>query len=198
MLDALGPSYSGQQASSDGASAGLPRPDRPPQRVGPRRRPQHRVPGGRRPRDRDERPRLGLQRRARARDDHRPADRRDAAPVRPHGRRPAGGVRRAPPRRHLRRRRPGRARLPRGERPAARTGGSTSATGSGCATTRRRSSTSATTPWSSPGWCSRSSPASTTDEIGGFRHSDTVVVTPDGIEILTSYPRDIESLTIPT
>jgi Xaa-Pro dipeptidase len=34
-------------------------------------------------------------------------------------------------------------------------------------------------------------------EIGGFRHSDTVVVTPDGIDILTSYPKDIESLTIP-
>ena len=33
-------------------------------------------------------------------------------------------------------------------------------------------------------------------EIGGFRHSDTVVVTPDGIDILTDYPRDIESLTI--
>ena len=33
-------------------------------------------------------------------------------------------------------------------------------------------------------------------EVGGFRHSDTVVVTPDGIDILTSYPRDIESLTI--
>jgi Xaa-Pro dipeptidase len=35
------------------------------------------------------------------------------------------------------------------------------------------------------------------DTIGGFRHSDTVVVTPDGIDILTEYPRDIESLTIP-
>jgi Xaa-Pro dipeptidase len=34
-------------------------------------------------------------------------------------------------------------------------------------------------------------------EIGGFRHSDTVAVTPDGIDILTSYPSDIESLTIP-
>jgi Xaa-Pro dipeptidase len=33
-------------------------------------------------------------------------------------------------------------------------------------------------------------------EIGGFRHSDTVVVTDDGIEILTDYPSDIESLTI--
>jgi Xaa-Pro aminopeptidase len=35
------------------------------------------------------------------------------------------------------------------------------------------------------------------DELGGFRHSDTVVVTPDGIEVLTDYPSDIESLTIP-
>jgi Xaa-Pro dipeptidase len=32
--------------------------------------------------------------------------------------------------------------------------------------------------------------------LGGFRHSDTVVVTADGIEILTDYPSDIESLTI--
>jgi Xaa-Pro aminopeptidase len=34
-------------------------------------------------------------------------------------------------------------------------------------------------------------------EIGGFRHSDTVVVTPEGIEILTDYPSDLESLVIP-
>jgi len=33
--------------------------------------------------------------------------------------------------------------------------------------------------------------------VGGFRHSDTVVVTEDGMEILTDYPRDLESLTIP-
>ena len=33
--------------------------------------------------------------------------------------------------------------------------------------------------------------------IGGFRHSDTVVVRDDGIEMLTYYPRDIESLVIP-
>ena len=32
--------------------------------------------------------------------------------------------------------------------------------------------------------------------LGGFRHSDTVVVTTDGIEILTDYPRDLASLTI--
>jgi len=35
-------------------------------------------------------------------------------------------------------------------------------------------------------------------ELGGFRHSDTVVITENGIEILTYYPRDLESLTIPT
>ncbi len=34
-------------------------------------------------------------------------------------------------------------------------------------------------------------------EIGGFRHSDTVVVTEDGMDVLTDYPSDIESLTIP-
>ncbi|HLU10794.1 MAG TPA: Xaa-Pro peptidase family protein, partial [Oceanobacillus sp.] len=33
--------------------------------------------------------------------------------------------------------------------------------------------------------------------LGGFRHSDTVVVTEDGIEIITFYPRDLESLTLP-
>ena len=34
-------------------------------------------------------------------------------------------------------------------------------------------------------------------KVGGFRHSDTVVVTDDGIKILTDYPRDLESLTLP-
>jgi Xaa-Pro dipeptidase len=33
--------------------------------------------------------------------------------------------------------------------------------------------------------------------LGGFRHSDTVVITADGIEILTYYPRDWQSLVIP-
>jgi len=32
---------------------------------------------------------------------------------------------------------------------------------------------------------------------GGFRHSDTVVVTDEGIEIMTYYPRDLDSLIIP-
>jgi Xaa-Pro aminopeptidase len=33
-------------------------------------------------------------------------------------------------------------------------------------------------------------------QVGGFRHSDTVLVTPDGIDILTYYPKDLESLVI--
>jgi len=32
--------------------------------------------------------------------------------------------------------------------------------------------------------------------FAGFRHSDTIVVTDDGIEMLTSYPRDLAGLTI--
>ena len=32
--------------------------------------------------------------------------------------------------------------------------------------------------------------------LGGFRHSDTFVVTEDGIDVLTKYPRDLESLII--
>src|SRR5699024_9245704 len=31
-------------------------------------------------------------------------------------------------------------------------------------------------------------------ELGGFRHSDTIVITEDGAEYLTYYPRDLESL----
>jgi Xaa-Pro aminopeptidase len=33
-------------------------------------------------------------------------------------------------------------------------------------------------------------------EVGGFRHSDTVLITDEGMEILTYYPRDLENLTI--
>jgi Xaa-Pro dipeptidase len=33
--------------------------------------------------------------------------------------------------------------------------------------------------------------------LGGFRHSDTVAVTTEGIELLTYYPRDLDSLTLP-
>ena len=34
-------------------------------------------------------------------------------------------------------------------------------------------------------------------KLGGFRHSDTVVITADGLERLTYYPRDLEALIIP-
>jgi Xaa-Pro aminopeptidase len=34
-------------------------------------------------------------------------------------------------------------------------------------------------------------------EVGGFRHSDTVVVTETGYDLLTDYPTDLESLTLP-
>ncbi|MDZ4768511.1 MAG: M24 family metallopeptidase [Chloroflexota bacterium] len=34
-------------------------------------------------------------------------------------------------------------------------------------------------------------------EMGGFRHSDTVLVTETGTELLTDYPRDRDSLIIP-
>jgi Xaa-Pro dipeptidase len=33
--------------------------------------------------------------------------------------------------------------------------------------------------------------------LGGFRHSDTVAVTEEGIDFLTYYPRDLDSLTLP-
>ena len=33
-------------------------------------------------------------------------------------------------------------------------------------------------------------------DLGGFRHSDTVAITADGIEVLTYYPRDLESLVV--
>jgi len=33
--------------------------------------------------------------------------------------------------------------------------------------------------------------------FAGFRHSDTILVTEDGIDVLTDYPRDLASLTLP-
>ena len=48
-----------------------------------------------------------------------------------------------------------------------------------------------------PGMVFTIEPGVYASDLGGFRHSDTVVVTDDGIEILTDYQRDIESLTIP-
>ena len=39
-------------------------------------------------------------------------------------------------------------------------------------------------------------PALYFNDIGGFRHSDTILVTKDGYENLTHYPRDLESLIV--
>jgi Xaa-Pro dipeptidase len=49
-----------------------------------------------------------------------------------------------------------------------------------------------------PGMVFTVEPGLYADGIGGFRHSDTVAVTDDGIEFLTYYPRDLASLTLPT
>lgn len=48
-----------------------------------------------------------------------------------------------------------------------------------------------------PGMIFTVEPGLYSPELGGFRHSDTVLVTGDGIEILTYYPRDLESLIVP-
>lgn len=48
-----------------------------------------------------------------------------------------------------------------------------------------------------PGMTFTVEPALYIPRLAGFRHSDTVVVTASGIERLTSYPRDLESLVIP-
>ena len=48
-----------------------------------------------------------------------------------------------------------------------------------------------------PGMVFTVEPGLYTPELGGFRHSDTVLITETGIEILTYYPRDLASLMIP-
>ena len=48
-----------------------------------------------------------------------------------------------------------------------------------------------------PGMVMRVEPGLYLPGLGGFRHSDTVVVTADGVEVMTFYPRDLESLTLP-
>jgi Xaa-Pro dipeptidase len=47
-----------------------------------------------------------------------------------------------------------------------------------------------------PGMVFTIEPGVYSSEVGGFRHSDTVLVTPDGIEKLTDYPSELEHLTI--
>jgi Xaa-Pro aminopeptidase len=47
-----------------------------------------------------------------------------------------------------------------------------------------------------PGMVFTIEPGLYAEGVGGCRHSDTVAVTEDGIDILTDYPRDLDSLTI--
>jgi Xaa-Pro dipeptidase len=47
-----------------------------------------------------------------------------------------------------------------------------------------------------PGMVFTVEPGLYAEGIGGFRHSDTVAVTENGLDFLTFYPRDLESLTI--
>jgi Xaa-Pro aminopeptidase len=49
-----------------------------------------------------------------------------------------------------------------------------------------------------PGMVLTVEPGLYAEGLGGFRHSDTVVITDDGIDFITYYPRDLESLTLPT
>ena len=48
-----------------------------------------------------------------------------------------------------------------------------------------------------PGMVFTVEPGLYSPQLGGFRHSDTVLITESGNEILTYYPRDLGSLTIP-
>ncbi len=48
-----------------------------------------------------------------------------------------------------------------------------------------------------PGMVFTVEPGLYSSDLGGFRHSDTVLITDDGLEMLTYYPRDLDSLTIP-
>ena len=48
-----------------------------------------------------------------------------------------------------------------------------------------------------PGMVFTVEPGLYSPELGGYRHSDTVLVTQSGIEIMTYYPRDLASLVIP-
>jgi Xaa-Pro dipeptidase len=47
-----------------------------------------------------------------------------------------------------------------------------------------------------PGMVFTVEPGLYSPELGGFRHSDTVLVTDEGLEMMTYYPRDLESMTI--
>ena len=47
-----------------------------------------------------------------------------------------------------------------------------------------------------PGMTFSDEPGVYIKELGGFRHSDTVVITEDGCRVMTDYPRALKDLTI--
>ena len=97
----------------------------------------------------------------------------------------------------LQRRRPQSARLLRMHTTSCPAGSTIADIRSACATTKVPSSISAMTHEIKAGMVFTVEPGLYVPELGGFRHSDTVLVTDDGAEMLTYYPRDLESLTIP-
>ena len=197
MLDAIGEIYRAQSFVLERRARRLPRTDRPQLGDPARARREPRVPGRRRPRHRGERARLGLPLGARADDVRRRADGRAGADVRAHAR--------APGSRASTRSGPARG-APTSTRPSAayfeehdlwphwrhHTGHAIGLRyhegpflDSGDHTEIRA------------GMVFTVEPGLYSPELGGFRHSDTVLVTEDGIEILTYYPRDLASLIIP-
>jgi len=48
-----------------------------------------------------------------------------------------------------------------------------------------------------PGMVMSVEPGFYTPGVAGYRHSDTIVVTEDGCEVLTDYPRELDELIIP-
>src|SRR5438445_736162 len=48
-----------------------------------------------------------------------------------------------------------------------------------------------------PGMVFTAEPGVYLKELGGFRHSDTVVITDDGCRLMTDYPRELKDLIIP-
>ena len=196
MLDAIGEIYRRAERVLQRRARRIPRTDRSQLGDPARARREPRVPGRRRPRHRRERARLGLPLGARADDVRRRADARAGADVRAHGRAPGLAFAAIRPGAacsdvdkavrayydahdlwpHWRHHTGHAIGLRYHEGPFLDSGDHTEIR---------------------PGMVFTVEPGLYSPELGGFRHSDTVLVTEDGIEILTYYPRDLASLVIP-
>ena len=47
-----------------------------------------------------------------------------------------------------------------------------------------------------PGMAFSSEPGIYIEGLAGFRHSDNVIITDSGCEVITKYPKDLESVTL--